>query len=892
MWLCLAAAALALPCVGQQQPATAAAQTGQQVKADKPPDAKTVEEARAALREAEAKHPGNTPEIVQALIDLANLETTDEHINDESLNEIDRAVRIAEAASGRESSLYATALATKGRILLAMDRPEAARPIAEEALAIEQRVTPDAEGLANAAAVVSNVCQREGDNDCALRNVELQVKTLRSIKDVDPEELASALIDLVANRRQNKDMEGAKSALAEVQALAVHSERVDEDWAVIENNEGGFYIALGDYPHAVEHLKKGLELSVKLNGPNSLAQSSELANLAYLEMCLGQGDEALKYYAQARDLYAKRYGPGHSQTAFLESGYGYSLSVLGNYKQAIDHSLAAHVALRDRIRLAIREMPERQALELADSGATSYNLAVSVVAQHPEIETADVYQEVVRSRALVAEEMAQRQAALNRKRDPAVMALEQELEAERKTVMELQGSAPAENMAATLGEATAKMEHTEQQLAKLSAEFRSDERVRASDLGELRKSMPAGSVLVSYVMYARYTEDVANFNKPPVWWYLALVMHRDSQRIGVYDLGDAKSIHALVHRMRDSAEAEAHGGGLGSTRNEREYREAAEALRKMVWDPLKGEVAGARLALVVPDGVLNLVPFSAFPDGKGYLVEHGPVVHILSSERDLLPGERGEKKAGLLAVGSPSFELAQINNARETPGNAPDTLRNAPVTCASFDKMEFPPLPASLNEVKDISSSWKRWNSGEPAQLLTGDNATRSQFLEAAPRSRILHVATHAFVLDKSCGNGNPLMHSGLVFAGANKSRNASILTAQQIASIDLRGVDWAVLSACNTGYGELKDGEGVLGLERSFRVAGVKSVVMSLWPVDDEVTREFMRELYTERFGRRATTADAVWTAAREQLKARQIAGKSTHPWYWAGFVGAGGWE
>jgi CHAT domain-containing protein len=66
----------------------------------------------------------------------------------------------------------------------------------------------------------------------------------------------------------------------------------------------------------------------------------------------------------------------------------------------------------------------------------------------------------------------------------------------------------------------------------------------------------------------------------------------------------------------------------------------------------------------------------------------------------------------------------------------------------------------------------------------------------------------------------------------------------------------------------------------------------MALWPVDDRVTREFMRGLYGERFGRRATTADAVWSAAGKLLKERQAAGKSTHPWYWAGFVGAGAWQ
>jgi CHAT domain-containing protein/tetratricopeptide (TPR) repeat protein len=878
-----AAGLLSVACTAQQ--AAPAPATAQEVKDGKSLPPKTLEEARTALHTAEATHPGNTPEVVLALVALAGFETEAAHVGDESLEIADRAVRMAEAAPGKDSTLYATALAAKARVLLAMDRPEMARPPAEEALAIEQRVISDPEGLASAAGILSNVCEGEGDEPCALKNAEIQVNVLRSLKDLDVAELAWALMNLADSRRLNNDTAGEKAALAEVMAIAEHAEKADSQWEMVENNAGGMYITLGDYAGAVEHLKKGLDLSTKLNGPDSLSQSSELANLAYVEMCLGQGSEALKYYARARELYAKRYGPGHSETANLESGYGYALSMLGNHKLAVEQALAAHRVMRERIRLAIRLLPERQALALADSGGPSFNLAVSVVARHPEIETADVYQEVVRSRSLVAEEMAQRQAALNRKRDPAVEALERELESDRKAVMELQGTSTADNTAAALSDASAKMERTERELAERSAAFRTDERVRSSDLALLRKNMPAGSVLISYVQYARYTEEIANFNKPPDWWYMALVLHLDSQRIGVYDLGQSKQIAALVKRMRNSADAEAHGGGLGSVRNEREYREAAVELRKRIWDPLQGDLGPAKLVFVVPDGVLSQVPFSALPDGTGYLVEHGPVVHILTMERDLLPGETVEKKTGLLAVGSPSFELAGV----EAP---PGSLRDAPTDCESFDKIQFNPLPGSLNEVNDISSSWRRWNGDERAQLLTGDDATRSRFLEAAPQSRILHVATHAFVLDKSCGNGNPLLLSGLVFAGANKSRHASILTAQEIASLDLRGVDWAVLSACNTGYGQAVTSEGVMGLERAFRVAGAKSVVMALWPVDDQMTREFMRGLYSERFGRHATTANAVWNAQRRLLKERQLAGKSTHPWYWAGFVGAGGWE
>jgi CHAT domain-containing protein len=429
------------------------------------------------------------------------------------------------------------------------------------------------------------------------------------------------------------------------------------------------------------------------------------------------------------------------------------------------------------------------------------------------------------------------------------------------------------------------MEKIERSLAEHSAAVRNGERSDAVRIEDLRQSLPAHSVGISYVAYLRRAVEAVDPARADTPSYLAFVLHPDSNRIGVFDLGEARAIDTLVSSLRATADAEAHGGGLGSVRNERGYRESGDALRKKIWDPLKAELGDAKLALIVPDGVLNLIPFSALPDGKGYLVEHGPVIHVLTSERDLVPAEAGAIKSGLLAVGSPAFDLA----ANSLQASA---LRGESVSCDEFKKLEFHPLPGTETEVTDLRSTWKRWNGNEPSSLVTGAEATRAHFLQYAEWNRVLHIATHAFLLDKSCGNGNPLLHSGLVFAGANSGSESSILTAQQIASLDLSGVDWAVLSACNTGNGELHDGEGVLGLERAFRVAGARSVVMTLWPVDDNVTRRFMHELYAQRLGVHASTADAVWTSARKLLLDRRAAGQSTHPWYWAGFVGSGGWN
>ena len=308
-------------------------------------------------------------------------------------------------------------------------------------------------------------------------------------------------------------------------------------------------------------------------------------------------------------------------------------------------------------------------------------------------------------------------------------------------------------------------------------------------------------------------------------------------------------------------------------------------LRKAIWDPLAAARKGAHLVFVVPDRNLNLIPFASLPDGDGYLADRDTVIHILSSERDLLPSAPGEKKVGLMVLGGPAFDQKLV--APATPA-----LRGTPTGCKDLDELRFPALPGAAEEAADISTGWKQWEASEPEFVLTGAAATSAAFVHAAERARVLHIATHTFLLNKACGDGNPLLDSGLVFAGANNDRRNNILTAQQIAALNLHGVDWAVLSACSTGNGELSDGEGVLGLQRAFRIAGARSIVMTLWPIDDEMTRRYVSKLYRQRLQYHRSAADAAWIATHRMLAERRATGQSTHPWYWAGFVGSGGWE
>ncbi len=880
----------------QQQPAAATANTQQPQATEKPKPAEepddlqlnsitTLAGAKEVLARAEKIYPGDdTRRLAMAMAVVVEFETAEGNTTEETIALADRAIRVAEKAEGKESSIYAVALAVRARVYGVLDHPELGRPMAEEAFAIENRVQHDVGDYVTVASALNSVCLVQSDYPCEEKVLKGQLAAIHADPDEGHRYLVSTLIGLISSHYYRGEAEQARPYAEELEALAAKEETTTYNWSTAEHTFSQYYEDAADYAKAYEHAKKAVEMGAALHGPDSQLDSTAISNLGWTEMALGHSEDAQRTYQRVIGLYLKRWGPDHSRTADVKGVYAQVLEAAGRHQEALDVALEAHRIKREYVRLAIRLMPERQALALADTHSPSFNTLVSIGVNNPDLGGATVYQEVVRSRALVAEEMAQRAAGLNRAHDPAVASLEDELEKRRKTVMELQGGAAGDKENAQ-PEAIERMEQTERDLAAQSARFRADERGRRSDLADLRAQMPAGSVLVSFVSFAWHRPEPEDFARSPRFSYSAFVMRKDSERIRVYNLGRAAPIDDLIKAMRASADAEAHSSGLGSMRNERAYRQSGEALRKAIWDPLRPALSGARLAFVVPDRMLNLIPFAALPEGEGYLVDHGPVIAMLSSERDLIPAGTTPKKAGLVAIGSPAFEQAALDTAGSP-------LRGAPVDCEAFSEMQFSPLPASLGEVRDVATTWKKWNQREPTDLLTGADATRARFLEAAPTARVLHVATHAFVLDKACGKGNPLLHSGLVFAGANHDRQASVLTAQQIASLDLNGVVWAVLSACSTGNGELHDGEGVLGLVRSFRVAGAKTVVMTLWPVDDEIARRFMRSLYAERFARQRTSADAAWLATRSLLAERRAAGKSTHPWYWAGFVASGAWQ
>jgi CHAT domain-containing protein len=317
-------------------------------------------------------------------------------------------------------------------------------------------------------------------------------------------------------------------------------------------------------------------------------------------------------------------------------------------------------------------------------------------------------------------------------------------------------------------------------------------------------------------------------------------------------------------------------------------------------EPVRVLTGDATHLLISPDGELNLIPFEALVDGQGrYLVEHYAFTY-LTSGRDLQRMQVARNSlSDPLVMADPLFGEPETDQPSKSDARKPKpvTKRQSIITGNDLSQVYFAPLAGTEREASTIKSLFPE------ITMLTGAAATEAR-LKQASAPRLLHIATHGFFLTDELNDTdtrgtraisasakieNPLLRSGLALAGANlhkSSKDDGILTALEASGLNLWGTKLVTLSACDTGVGEVKNGEGVYGLRRAFVLAGAETLVMSLWPVSDYVTREMMTGYYKglkEGVGRGESLRQV-------QLSMIKRKGRE-HPFYWASFIQSGEW-
>jgi len=936
------------------------------------------------------------PDTLRSAVLLANM-LKDMGEFQEARALLERACAVAESAFGPESLELSRLLSVRGILLWRLDALGEARPDLERAVRIQERLLGNHPELALTINRLAILEWAEGEYVAARALYERQLEIQRMTLRPDHPDFGTTWLNMGLLLWSTGDLQGAKEMFDRSYALPAHQESPDhpgrgyQNYARLAVEMGDYGGALarleklkevrerllppddplilrsywdlgtlhretGELGLARDYLLLAVSRSAAAYGAGHTRHAEVLHDLALLEERAGDLAAARRYLEHAVGIAEAAVGSTHPLTASLLGDLGRILLRQGRTSAALELSLEAAGLHRTHLTRMAQYFSERETLSAEAHRLSAIQVAYSVVARPgtgAEI-AARVWDEITRGRALVLDAIASRHRAALELESSAAAALRHDLEGARRLLARLfvqgPGDGDVEEYLRRLRAAGEEKERLERRLADTGATSNMGSGNVQIGLDEVRAALPPGAALVAFSEYDDYTApspgltpDQASMAPRPPRSYLGLVLAPESAEPAIVRIADADTLERAVDRWRAEAAARPRSGA-----DVARYLESGRRLRAMAWDPIAARLGAAEEVYLVPDGAINLVSFATLPDeGDGYLVERLRF-HYLSSERDLVPlALPRDPGVGLLALGGADFDAVRGAPATSVPPTPPlsdilpqpEVFRGIHSACENFQSLRFAPLPGSEAEALEVAELFRSPGAtpaagvSEPVTLLTGAAATEGSLKRSARGHRILHIATHGFMIDAACDSAlprsgaglapggatvgtcgarvvtggasrgtctvieNPLLLSGIALTSANRRGQASpgredgVLTAEEAASLDLRGVEWAVLSGCGTGLGPVQTGEGVLGLRRAFRVAGADTLIISLWPVEDHAARQWFRHLYEARLAG-APTPRAMQTASLEVLERRRAAATTTHPFYWGAFVAAGDWK
>jgi CHAT domain-containing protein len=813
-----------------------------------------------------------------------------------------RALAINEKALGLEHPQ--TVESIRGLGLVARSRNDFAKagPLFEQALAITEK-TLGAEHPRVAVCLLDlgafhvdmgDLAQAEREDERALAIAE---------QTLGPDDLLTArVLNNLGDLFRRTDSRRGEPLLE--RALAIYEKTLGAEHPFVADtlqNLGIIARERKDYARALEMYQRALAIREKALGaehPNVAALINNIANLHH-----ARGDYAKELELQARVLGVaeKTVGPYHGLTLTSLANTARAYAAEGDMTNA----LKFQTLLDERGEIAVASDltigSERQKLAYIDSLSEDTSRTISFnldLAPHDRAASALAALVLLERKGRVLDAISDSMAALRQRAKPEDQQLLDQLntaaaELAKLVLNGLQKRAPDDYQKQFAAREEEK-EKLEAEISARSAEFRAQ--AQPVTLAAVQAAIPPSAALVEFAVYRPYDPKAASdreaYGKPR---YVAYVLRGQGEAKGL-ELGEAQVIDARVDALRQAL--------IDPQR--RDVQQLARAVDEQVMRPLRSLVGDATQLLVSPDGELSLLPFQALVDEQGhYLIERYAFTY-LTSGRDLLRLQVArESKSEPLVIANPTFGETAIVQKVNAPAKwaAPNMRRN--VTAAlSLSELYFAPLDGTAQEADAIRKIFP------DANLLTGARATKAALKQVfAPR--ILHIATHGFFLqapqaapdgraqvetvktrgaDVEAESENPLLRSGLALAGANRRGGAAaddgILTALEASGLNLWGTKLVVLSACDTGLGEVHNGEGVYGLRRAFVLAGAESLVMSLWPASDYSTRTLMTNYYKnlkQGLGRGAALRQVQLDMLRRNPK--------LHPFYWANFIQSGEW-
>ncbi|MGB3189226.1 MAG: CHAT domain-containing tetratricopeptide repeat protein, partial [Limnoraphis sp.] len=811
----------------------------------------------------------NHPDVASSMAWLAELYRSQGRY-DEAEPLYERSLAIDEKALGENHPLVATSLNNLALLYRSQGRFNEAEPLYQRSLAIGEKALGEnhpwvAASLNNLAGLYHSQGRYSEAEPLYQRSLAIGEKALGENHPLVAQSLNNLALLYNSQGRYNEAEPLYQRSLAiGEKALGENHPHV----ATTLNNLAQLYHSQGRYDEAEPLYQRSLAIDEKILGENHPHVATSLNNLALLYRSQGRYSEAEPLYQRSLAIYENALGENHPHVATSLNNLAHFYHTQDDTTQAINFLSRGLDVEEQNLNVLLATGSERQKQDSMKTISNTTNAAISLhIKDAPNNSEAArlALTTLLRRKGRILDVMTNDLQLLRENITPENQQFLDELATVRTQLATLIYNKPEtlsqEQYYQQVATLRTKADQLEAELSRRSAEFRTlSEPVTIEAVQQL---IPEDAALVEFVLYDPFDGKADNFH------YAAYILKSSGEPQWV-DLGEVEQIHRAAF-FRFSLDIKDKKDALIGNTND--VKQTARQLDELLMQPIREKLGDINHIIISPDAQLNLIPFAALVDENNrYLIETYKITY-LTTGRDLIRFQlEYSHKQPPVIVANPDYDkpgepttVAVSKNSEISPqtwGDRGGLSQTRGMNQLSRGvEMSFGALPGTAEEARVIAPLLS------DVTLFTESQATENA-VKQLQAPNILHIATHGFFLknlprvepDNSFGfisentqpntpiQENPLLRSGLALAGFNPRESGSddgVLTALEVANLKLRGTKLVVLSACETGLGEIENGEGVYGLRRAFTLAGAESLLMSLWTVSDEGTMELMIKYY-----------------------------------------------
>jgi CHAT domain-containing protein/Tfp pilus assembly protein PilF len=656
-----------------------------------------------------------------------------------------------------------------------------------------------------------------------------------------------------------------------------------EKYITTLTNIGNVFRQMRKLDEAETCLVKSLALRKEVLGENHLDYMFSLNNLGLVKMDKGLYNESEKLLLQALNLARTIVGQKHKFTSICTNNVGMMYVRSGNLAKAASYlrqSLSISLGRIDHVFPALNDKDKTYFYATIQKDFEFFNYFASTC--YPKIPgiVGDMFNYTIATKALLLSTSNKIKKRILTSGDAALIELYQEWRNRKNQLAQVWQMSNADKAKAQIDEAALETEVNalEKKLSATSELFASSNDKTKYSWKDVQKALKPGEAVIEIIRFRTF-----NFEFTDTASYAAIIVSQSLPAPQIVILKDGNFLETR---------------GITVYKNSIKNTILDTRSYDYFWKPIAEKLDGVKRVFVSPDGVYNEINLNSLYNttSKKYLIEEIEIQQVTNT-KDVLALPRRSVIRNAVMVGFPDYKTHPIDRFQSATPDAPtvsDSVKRA------FTNTAISPLPGTLTEVNAIAEIFKAKNI--ETQTVTGVRANEG-FLKKIESPSVLHIATHGFFLadvakENEEGRGgflgfesvrvqaNPLLRSGILLAGAEKtfsgekpSAEDGVLSAYEAMTMNLDATQLVVLSACETGLGEVRNGEGVYGFQRALIIAGAEAVVMSLWKVNDEVTQELMTEFY--RYWVEDRTKRHAFLLAQNKIRE-----KHPEPYYWAPFI------